>query len=277
MTTIKWVESSGATVFRFGDSRLAIVTGNLSSEYLIIAIGGLGDGPFDLPYIPHLEAKYTVLQPVLRSSYAGFGVATLDFDACDLRNLFWALRLRDDLNQKKTVMLGFSTGCQSILRYIETEQNTQTFHGIILQGAVSDRQCMTENWHDDLRELFGRDPDCHMHSKENMYTKRVFGCGIAYRRLADLLMSEGLDDFFSVDSKFCLDRMERVLKGQMTLFAFGLADEYIPSMEAYLKMLQLLKRRLPDVHECAFEGADHSMHGHESAFVERMAEFLARK
>lgn len=84
----------------------------------LVVIGGLGGGPHTLRY-PRMIAKrleadagqlgFSVFEPRLRTSFAGFGYGSLAGDVADLDALVRYLR---GIGMEKIVLMGHSTGCQ---------------------------------------------------------------------------------------------------------------------------------------------------------------------
>lgn len=108
------------------------------------------DGPFSLGYSEALHfaaqemGSTCLIQPILRSSYRQFGISTLDSDAEDLYQLV------SKLSSKRVILIGHSSGCNGILHFVhrflptlcseEADMIRGKICGIVLQGAVSDRQ-----------------------------------------------------------------------------------------------------------------------------------------
>lgn len=82
----------------------------------VIFVGGLGDGlaavPFLQPLAQALHARtWSLIQVLMRSSYSGWGMGSVDQDAEDLHNLETYLRRRDvKSDEARLVLLGHSTG-----------------------------------------------------------------------------------------------------------------------------------------------------------------------
>ena len=94
----------------------AYESGALDSPNVILAIGGLGDGPHTVPYFHDLAArldaantspKYSVFQIRLKSSFVGFGTSSLAEDVAHISSLVKYLRR---IGKEKIVLLGHSTG-----------------------------------------------------------------------------------------------------------------------------------------------------------------------
>lgn len=92
--------------------------GNTSAQNTLIFLGGLADGPHSTPYVwaiaKYLEEKrpeldYSVFEIRMRSSYSGYGTASLATDVQDISALVKHLRQK---GKKKIVLMGHSTGCQ---------------------------------------------------------------------------------------------------------------------------------------------------------------------
>ncbi|MCJ1350563.1 MAG: hypothetical protein MMC33_000544 [Icmadophila ericetorum] len=123
----------------------------------LIFIGGLFDGLLTVPFTPPLSAalptSWSLAQPILSSSYTGFGTSSLDKDVQEISQCVAYFR-----NLKpggKIVLMGHSTGSQDVMHYLvsaeppaekeqEQEQEKSTgrpkIDGGILQSSVSDRE-----------------------------------------------------------------------------------------------------------------------------------------
>lgn len=130
------------------ENRLAaFVSGDINADTCLIFIPGLTDGLLALPYLPELdrrcrEAAVALVQPILRSSYLGYGTATLAHDAADIAQLVAFLTSSPgSMKKSKFFLMGHSTGCQDILRFLRDAQPANALiRGCILQGPVSDRE-----------------------------------------------------------------------------------------------------------------------------------------
>jgi hypothetical protein len=79
---------------------------------VVILIAGMTEGPLALPFTTALnqtlyKCNWELVQPVLSSSYTGFGIASLDQDVAELEYLIEKL-FKD--GHKRIVLLGHSTG-----------------------------------------------------------------------------------------------------------------------------------------------------------------------
>lgn len=148
-----------------------------TAKLAVVAVGGLTDGFFALPYLPHLAellrknntanettVSWSLVTPLLSSSHRGWGTSSLDRDARELLEL--SRHLREHRGIEGVVLLGHSTGCQDAVRYAEQERERSAesasgdddsgsgnkrataapppsppLLGIVLQAPVSDREC----------------------------------------------------------------------------------------------------------------------------------------
>ena len=87
-----------------------------------ILLGGLSDGPIPTPYTKLLEEKchsmgWSLVQPILSSSYLGFGNGSLSRDTDEI------MRLMDYLvcyhSAERFAMVGHSTGCQNSIHLLK--------------------------------------------------------------------------------------------------------------------------------------------------------------
>jgi len=113
-------------LFRYGPAapqiafRSSTTTGSSTARHHLILVAGLTDGLLALPYAPRLAAAaeaagYSLVQAQLSSSYAGWGVGSLDSDADEL--LLLSQHLRAELGSQGLVVIGHSTGCQVSTRF----------------------------------------------------------------------------------------------------------------------------------------------------------------
>lgn len=214
-----------------------------SRVHTIIFIGGLGDGLLTVPYTTHLAKilpeSWSLVEVLLGSSYAGWGVSSLDSDVKELSACvayFRSLRPRG-----RIVLLGHSTGCQDIIHYLISAGNPPDIDGGILQAPVSDRECMAlllpPNILDEsvnmAREYVedGRGDDV----LPLKMTGSLFQTPVSAKRWLSLASPgpdhAGQDDYFSSD--FDIERMRRTFgkvgstRTRLSLLSGG-SDQYVP-------------------------------------------------
>ncbi|KAL1618477.1 hypothetical protein SLS54_007205 [Diplodia seriata] len=115
------------------------------------AVGGLGDGLLTVPYPTTIASKlppnWILAQPLLSSSYAGWGTSSLVRDADELAQCVKYFRSRHGPGAK-IVLMGHSTGCQDAIEYVSSPSipsaasHRTPLDAIILQAPASDRQAM---------------------------------------------------------------------------------------------------------------------------------------
>ena len=87
-----------------------------------ILIGGLSDGLLPTPYTPALEQachelEWSLVQPILSSSYLGFGNGDLERDSEEISALLWYLTCHRSGEQY--ALVGHSTGCQNAIHFLK--------------------------------------------------------------------------------------------------------------------------------------------------------------
>lgn len=215
----------------------------VSRVHTIIFIGGLGDGLLTVPYTTSLAKilpeSWSLVEVLLGSSYAGWGVSSLDSDVKELSTCvayFRSLRPRG-----RIVLLGHSTGCQDVLHYLISADNPPGIDGGILQAPVSDREFMDfflspsilDGCVNMAREYIedGRGDDV----LPIKMTGNLFQTPISANRWLSLASPgpdhAGQDDYFSSD--FDIERMRRTFgkagstRTRLSLLCGG-SDEYVP-------------------------------------------------
>ena len=214
-----------------------------SRVHTIIFIGGLGDGlltvPYTTPLAKILPESWSLVEVLLGSSYAGWGVSSLDSDVKELSTCvayFRSLRPRG-----RIVLLGHSTGCQDVLHYLISAGNPPDIDGGILQAPVSDREWMAfflppnilDGSVNMAREYIedGRGDDV----LPIKMTGSLFQTPISANRWLSLASPgpdhAGQDDYFSSD--FDIERMRRTFgkvgstRTRLSLLSGG-SDQYVP-------------------------------------------------
>ena len=105
-------------------------------------MAGLGDGLLCPNYVQDMTSNFCVIQPIMSSSYNRFGTSSLSKDAEELLEVIMCVR-ESLADIRQVVLMGLSTGCQSICTLLTSFKDKLDPHfikGIVLQGAVSDRQ-----------------------------------------------------------------------------------------------------------------------------------------
>lgn len=205
-----------------------------------ILIGGLSDGLIPTPYTKDLEVAcheigWSLVQPILSSSYVGFGNGTLKRDTEEICSLMqYLIHHRQAEN---FALVGHSTGCQNsvhFMKYGEVELMKRV-KVIALQAPVSDREGPMEQMDYESNIQFARKLQ-DQGREEDMMPRSCFWAPITAARFLSLQDFGGDDDFFSSD----LDDVELSLRlkhigqrgdqtGLKVLVASSGNDEYVPS------------------------------------------------
>jgi len=131
-------EQFGYAAFEAGFQRL-------EGSKALVCIGGLTDGLLSLRYLPSLATAvkrcgWRTFQPVLQSSYRGWGFGSLQDDAAGLDRLLSFLSAKRGISE--VVLLGSSTGCQDAVHFLKVGTRRDLIRGIVLQAPVSDREAL---------------------------------------------------------------------------------------------------------------------------------------
>ena len=266
------------------EHRLSMFVDDLGLERYdsaVMFVGGLGDGLNAVPYIVVLRdvlgsINWGLAQPLLRSSYGGYGTCSLSTDVEDLSRACEVLAQRFGI--KRICLLGHSTGCQDIVWFMRhaSAAALQLVKGVILQAPVSDRDYMAE-----LPATKGAVAAAKALVRENRADDLLpvaFGWDvpITARRYLSLATRGSDEDMFSDDlSESELDAALAPLRSCRALLVTSGDDEYIPSRVDKQALLERLARAAGADH-VLLEGADHAITDYDpaSAFAQELRTFL---
>jgi pimeloyl-ACP methyl ester carboxylesterase len=195
-----------------------------------------------VPYTSILEEAchandWSLVQPVLSSSYLGFGHGSLDRDVNELEELLEYLM--NHRNGKAFAIVGHSTGCQDAVCFLEKAlpKVREMVKVVALQAPVSDREGseLEEGFFEKLatsEEMVKNDRG------DDMLPRSHHWAPITAQRFVDLHSRGGKDDYFSND--YTNDELEGRLKHVGAprggnhpcldvLVAFSGADQYVPA------------------------------------------------
>ena len=129
------------TAFHFAPSDFSRRGFALAGTNALVFIGGMYDGLLSADYLPELARSlprgWALVQPLLSSCYAGFGVSSLDRDAAELCRLLHHLQAE---GVAAAALLGFSTGAQDAVHLLRTRGPAPLVRAVVLQSGVSDRE-----------------------------------------------------------------------------------------------------------------------------------------
>eukprot|EP00033_Pygsuia_biforma_P005596 GCRY01006181.1.p1 GENE.GCRY01006181.1~~GCRY01006181.1.p1 ORF type:complete len:330 (+),score=49.04 GCRY01006181.1:66-1055(+) len=241
---------------------------------IAVLLSGLTDGLWSLPYSRHLadslRAKgWILVQPILRSSYLGYGTSSLKEDAEDIHALL--RHLSQQMLVVEFALIGHSTGCQDILYYLNhfsthhqpilhqearnvssKDQTLPPISAAVLQGPVSDRQFMSTlpetAEYINLAKQYMENGD-----GEHLLPRAADVAPITASRYLSLADKGGLDDMFSSDlTKEELISLYGSLPLVPLLFVHSLNDEYVPKgIDVHLLSEQILEALPEPLQRCS--------------------------
>ncbi|KAK4523696.1 hypothetical protein GAYE_PCTG75G1592 [Galdieria yellowstonensis] len=254
------------------------------NKAMVIFITGLTEGLFAPSYFgPLAKALYTrgftTVQPILSSSYHGFGRSSLDQDVAELDTLIDFLSLQYEPDS--FFLIGHSTGCQDAVTFFRKGRNAHRIRGIVLQAPVSDRDFLHSLPHAEERlkkaeEIYAtQGPETLLN--DPLFTS-VFPV-LTARRFLSLAQRLGDDDMFSYDlTDEELDARLRHMRNVPTYAIFSEKDEAVPDSIPYLDLAKRL---------CAVMGAtcymlsnaNHAISNSEDCtreFIEQVVNFIEK-
>ena len=213
----------------------------------VVFVPGLTDGPMSLSYLPRLaealadaaarRRTFRLCQPVLSSSYLGFGVSSLRRDCEELDDVIRGVGPAHPGGDKDVILVGHSTGCQDAVAYCARGAHASRLRAIILQAPVSDREAMAMDAGEDAIEAASATAASLVaEGRGDRLMPRdapgVFATPITAERYASLSGRMGEDDMFSSDLTDA--ELEAKLKGVAELgvpvmLAVSAGDQHVPA------------------------------------------------
>lgn len=221
-----------------GGDAVHVQSSSLYCSKKCILLGGLSDGLLPVPYTQELEDickqhDWSLVQPILSSSYTGFGHGSLQRDCDELQELM--AYLMDYRNGKEFALIGHSTGCQDAVYFLKHAlQNLRSaMRMVALQAPVSDREVAMQQEEHHLK-LSHAQTLVNDGKGQEMLPRSYFWAPITAQRFVDLNAKGGTDDFFSSDftDEELAQRLQHVgmHNNLRMLVAFSGSDEYVPSL-----------------------------------------------
>ncbi|KAL7484121.1 hypothetical protein ACHAW6_009760 [Cyclotella cf. meneghiniana] len=217
-----------------------------------ILIGGLSDGLIPTPYTSDLEKEchslgWSLVQPLLSSSYLGFGNGSLSRDTIEIELLMNYLVCHHDADF--FTLVGHSTGCQNSIHFLKygDADMVKKVKFVALQAPVSDRESISLSPGDHDADLEHAKSLVSRDKGEEMMPRSSFWAPITASRYLALFDVNGDDDFFSSDLSD-EDLRERLCHignlgkktGLRLLAVFSGKDEYVPETIEKEVLLQRL-------------------------------------
>ncbi|GAX28541.1 hypothetical protein FisN_12Hh091 [Fistulifera solaris] len=269
-----------------------------------ILLGGLSDGLLPTPYTQGLSEQlpkhWSLVQPLLQSSYTGFGHGTLDRDVQDLEALL--VYLQTHRHAESFALVGHSTGCQCIVHYLKTKQPPQSLplRLAVLQAPVSDREHAAAS--SQYAYFLSIAQDMRQQGKlQEMMPRDAFWAPITAERYLDLQERGGKDDYFSSDysPEELMERLQHVgLFGERQredetsdlssrrfrcCVAYSGSDEYVPDHVDKAGLTERLVDAMnhgtssPVAHPLYLPHSNHNLSNHEperTKFMEHIVQLL---
>ncbi|KAG8100306.1 hypothetical protein GUJ93_ZPchr0013g36780 [Zizania palustris] len=270
------------TLFKYGPQsvQVAFRTGDFNQQ--VIFIGGLTDGFLATDYLEPLSLaleleKWSLVQPLLSSSYTGYGTSSLEQDALELDQLISYLINKE--NSEGVILLGHSTGCQDIVHYMRTNfACSKAVSGVILQAPVSDREYRatlpeTAEMIDLAAKLISEGHGMHLMPREANPDAPI----TAYR-YHSLCAYMGDDDMFSSD--LSEDQLRQRLGHMSTTqcqVIFSMGDEYVPEYVDKEALVDRLCRALGGAEKVEIEWGNHALSNRVQEAVRAIVDFVKRE
>ncbi|CAL5076434.1 unnamed protein product [Urochloa decumbens] len=269
-------------LFKYGpkSAQVAFRTGDFNHQ--VIFIGGLTDGLLATDYLEPLSLaleveKWSLVQPLLSSSYTGYGISSLEQDALELDQLISYLINKE--NSEGVILLGHSTGCQDIVHYMRTNfACSKAVSGVILQAPVSDREYRatlpeTAEMIDLAAKMIsdGRGMDL-------MPREANPDAPITAYRYHSLCSYMGDDDMFSSD--LSEDQLRQRLGHMSTTQSqviFSMGDEYVPEYVDKKALVDRLCRALGGAEKVEIEWGNHALSNRVQEAVRAIVDFVKRE
>eukprot|EP00929_Paragymnodinium_shiwhaense_P112048 TRINITY_DN80308_c0_g1_i1.p1 TRINITY_DN80308_c0_g1~~TRINITY_DN80308_c0_g1_i1.p1 ORF type:complete len:378 (-),score=64.08 TRINITY_DN80308_c0_g1_i1:35-1105(-) len=258
-----------------------------SFDRFCIYLGGLTDGLLACDYVHKLQkeceaAGWALVQPIISSSYAGYGTGSLTRDNEELESL--VKFLRENKSAKACAIVGHSTGCQNAVYFMKNSQpeNRMVLRFCGLQAPVSDREAAKteDNYEESLKLLKTAEAMVADGRGEDILMKHYGFVPMTASRFASLLGKGGPDDMFSSD--FQDEELRAILQhmstggqqklpgseahpGLCVLMASSMADEYVPKFVDRPLLAERLCAAMAhqgnpsDVVRLDLEGANHNL------------------
>ncbi|BBN11144.1 hypothetical protein MPTK1_5g09420 [Marchantia polymorpha subsp. ruderalis] len=248
----------------------------------VIFLGGLTDGLLATDYVKPLadallDEKWSLVQPLLSSSYTGYGQSSLMQDTAEIEQLIYFL-INEEASQG-VMLMGHSTGCQNIVHYLRRGSScSKAVRGAILQAPVSDREYRATLPETpgllDLAEIMIKEG-----KGEELMPREADPCApinaLRYRSLCAFL---GEDDMFSSD---LTDAQLKNRLGHMERFPcqviFSMRDEYVPDYVDKKALVQRLCVAMGGAEKVEIQWGNHSLSNRVQDAVRAVVDFVRRE
>lgn len=289
MAVIKNDMELQGTLFQYGNDGMVAFESPQESDVhygYIVFVGGLDDGFMSCQFITDLVESvsvkgYSVVQMLLRSSYAMYGTKSIADDVDDIDGLVATLieRYKDENNDlmPHLVLIGHSTGCQDVITYLRDGKAAECITGAVLLSAVSDREYI-QTLPQSTQHLAKARQMIDEGKGDALLDRAVWSVPITAQRYASLAGRLTQDDLFSSD---LTDEELESLYAHVrvpSLWIWGSADEFMPA--------HIDKERLGERVEWAIKcdtclvfvkGANHKLENHADQVVNEISQFVTNR
>ncbi|XP_008786931.2 UPF0613 protein PB24D3.06c-like [Phoenix dactylifera] len=269
-------------LFKYGPKpvQVAFKTGDFNQQ--VIFIGGLTEGLLATEYLEPLSIaleneKWSLVQPLLSSSYVGYGTSSLEEDSLEIDQLIGYLINKE--NSEGVVLLGHSTGCQDIVHYMRTNfAFSRAVRGVILQAPVSDREYRATLPETAVMIDLAAKMISEGRGMELMPREANPDAPITAYRYHSLCAYMGDDDMFSSDLS---EDQLRLRLGHMTStpcqVIFSMADENVPDYVDKKALVERLCQALGGAEKVEIEWGNHSLSNRVQEAVQAILDFVKRE
>ncbi|RWR93708.1 UPF0613 protein PB24D3.06c [Cinnamomum micranthum f. kanehirae] len=269
-------------IFKYGPKPIQVAFRMGDFKQQVIFIGGLTNGFLATKYLEPLSValeneNWSLVQPLLSSSYAGYGTSSLEQDAMELDQLISYFINKE--NSQGVVLLGHSTGCQDIVHYMRTNAACcRAVRAAILQAPVSDREYRATLPETaamiDLAETMIKEG----RAMDLMPKEANPDAPITAYRYHSLCAYMGDDDMFSSDLS---DEQLRMKLGHMCntpcQIIFSMADENVPEYVDKKALVERLSRIMGGSEKIEIEWGNHSLSNRVDEAVQAIIDFVRRE
>jgi pimeloyl-ACP methyl ester carboxylesterase len=261
---------------------------------------GLSTVAYSVSLAKFLPSSWRLVQPILSSSYSGWGTTSLTRDVVEIGKCTRYLRsLRP---RGRIVLLGHSTGAQQVMHYLCSptqpgEEPRPAIAGAILQGGISDREAIVDQMSPadyDAGVALARSYVDNGRGGDvlpSMMTSAFFPSPVSADRWLSLASPDhdGEDDYFSSDLED--ERLRQTFgkvgaSGARVSILFSGEDEHVPKwvdkaglVNRWVKFVQAGKG-IVDEDTGVIPGADHTLSKAPPEVVQdlfwRIVRFLSR-
>lgn len=269
------------TAFKYGDS-----------STVMILIGGMFGGLMTCDYWINLskelhEHGVGTVQFIMSSSYSQFGISSLK--QYEINKIWLIYRDADEIELLITYLLshykidkfhllGHSTGCQDIIKFLSVTKYSNLIGCCFLQGPASDREStLMEASKEEVEKYLKISKEYIDENKPNklMPTESYFVPITAYR-FYSLNSKFGDDDMFSSDftNEDFKTIFKHIPKSIKICFIESENDEFIPN---YVNKTELIERMANSVENGYFyllKGTNHSVDKNEEDLIKYIINFL---